>query len=104
MKEHAFLLEIQRLAIEMDLLIEKYDVRDKVISVMVTGLIDEEEYGEAQMKAIYSYSLDSRNELESIMEFIDTTWSAEADPLYPPEEEGYDSIDDLLDGTGIELE
>ncbi len=70
MKEHAFLLEIQRLAIEMDLLIEKYDVRDKVISVMVTGLINEEECGESQLKAIYSYSLDSRNELELFLSLL----------------------------------
>tara|TARA_R110002050_G_scaffold148487_7_gene274702 strand:- start:2163 stop:2498 length:336 start_codon:yes stop_codon:yes gene_type:complete len=104
MKEHAFLLEIQRLAVEMDLLIDKYDVRDKVISVMVTGLIDEKEYGESQLKAIYSYSLDSRNELESIMEFIDATWSSEESDSHSPEDEGYDGIDDLLDGTGIELE
>ena len=103
MKEHAFLLEIQRLAIEMDLLIERYDVRDKVMSVMVTGLIDEE-FGEAQLKAVYSYSLDSRSELENIMDFIDTTWSAESEPQDFPEEKGYDGIDDLLDGTGIELE
>lgn len=104
MKEHAFLLEIQRLAVEMDSLIDKYDVRDKVISVMVTGLIDEKEYGESQLKAIYSYSLDSRNELESIMEFIDATWSSEESASHAPEDEGYDGIDELLDGTGIELE
>ena len=96
MKEHAFLLEIQRLALEMDILIEKYDVRDKVVSVMVTGIINEEEFGESQLKAIYSYSLDSRNELECIMEFIGSTWT--------DEDEGYRDIDDLLDGTGIELE
>ena len=103
MKEHAFLLEIQRLAIAMDILIEKYGVRDKVMSVMVTGII-EEEFGESQLKAIYSYSLDSRSELENIMDFIDSTWSADSEPQDLPEERGYNGIDDLLDGTGIELE
>tara|TARA_R110000868_G_scaffold332764_1_gene593731 strand:- start:34 stop:345 length:312 start_codon:yes stop_codon:yes gene_type:complete len=103
MKEHAFLLEIQRLAIEMDILIEKYDVRDRVMSVMVTGLINEE-FGEPQLKAVYSYSLDSRSELENIIDFIDSTWSADSEPQDSPEEVGYNGIDDLLDGTGIELE
>ena len=76
---------------------------DKVMSVMVTGII-EEEFGESQLKAIYSYSLDSRSELENIMDFIDSTWSADSEPQDLPEGRGYNSIDDLLDGTGIELE
>ena len=104
MKEHAFLLEIQRLAIEMDILIEKYGVRDKVVSVMVTGLINEEDFGESELKAIYSYSLESRDELERIMEFIDSTWINEDATAPTSENEGYKDIDDLLDGTGIELE
>ena len=101
MKEQAFLLEIQRLAIEMDMLIDKYDVRDKVLSVMVTGLLDEDIFGESRLKAIYSYSLDSRNELESVIDFIDSTWT---DVETTESNEGYNNIDDLLDGLGIELE
>ena len=101
MKEQAFLLEIQRLAIEMDTLIDKYDVRDKVLSVMVTGLLDEDIFGESRLKAIYSYSLDSRNELESVIDFIESTWT---DVETTESNERYNNIDDLLDGLGIELE
>ena len=103
MKEQAFLLEIQRLALEMDMLIDKYDVRDKVVSVMVTGLLDDDFFGEPRLKAIYSYSLDSRSELDSIIDFIDTTWD-DINTETPEQIEGYKDIDDLLDGTGIELE
>jgi len=104
MKEHAFLLEIQKLAIEMDILIEKYDLRDKVVSVMVTGLLDEEGLEGQKLKAIYSYSLESRSELDSILDFIDNTWSEADENPPPPEDGGYKDIDDLLDGLGIDLE
>lgn len=99
MEEQAFLLEIQRLSFELDKLIDKYNMRDRAVSVMVTGLIDETELGETRLKAIYSYSVDSREELESILGFIDNTW----DEFYEDSDEEPD-IDDLLDGLGIELE
>ena len=56
--------------------------------------------GNSRLQAIYSYSLDSKEELDSILEFINSTWddSDEIDWDTPPD------LDDLLDGTGIELE
>ena len=48
---------------------------------------------------MYSYSLDSKEELDSILEFINSTWD-DTDK----NNKGYDDIDDLLDGTGIDLE
>ena len=104
MEEEAFFLEIQRLSLEIDAVVDKYDMRDRVASVIVTGIMDEDFFGNVRLKAIYSYSLDSRSELENIMDFIDSTWSADSEPQDLPEERGYNGIDDLLDGTGIELE
>ena len=67
---------------------------------MVTGLIDEDFMGNSRLQAIYSYSLDSKEELDSILDFINSTW----DDSDTEGDTGYDDIDDLLDGTGIELE
>ena len=78
-------------------------MRDRVASVMVTGLIDEDIMGNSRLKAIYSYSLDSREELNSILQFIDSTWY-DLDNKDSEEVEGYKDIDDLLNGTGVELE
>ena len=100
MEEQAFFLEIQRLSIEMDAIIDKYDMRDRVVSVTVTGLIDHDMFGETRVKAIYSYSLDSEEELNNIIDFINNTWE-NVDGLR--EDEDID-LDDLLGGTGIELE
>ena len=100
MEEQAFFLEIQRLSMEIDRVIDEYDMRDRALSIMVTGLIDENIFGDKRVKAIYSYSLESKEELDNIIDFIDNTWNE------PNKEEDnyYKNIDDLLDGTGIELE
>ena len=100
MEEQAFFLEIQRLSMEIDRVIDEYDMRDRALSIMVTGLVDQNIFGDTRIKAIYSYSLDSREELDNIINFIDNTWD---DPS-KEEDTYYKDIDDLLDGTGIELE
>ena len=99
MEEQAFFLEIQRLSDEMEEVIKKHGMEDRVASIMVTGLIDSDIFGNSRMQAMYSYSLDSREELESILEFINTTWDSTN-----KNNKGYDDIDDLLDGTGVDLE
>ena len=100
MEEQAFFLEIQRLSMEIDRVIDEYGMRDRSLSIMVTGLIDENIFGDKRVKAIYSYSLESKEELDNIIDFIDNTWD---DPS-KEEDTYYKDIDDLLDGTGIELE
>jgi len=99
MEEDAFFLELKRLSMEMDDIIDKYNMRERVISIMVTGLIDQNIFGESRLKCMYSYSLESQEELDNIINFIDSTWYSPTD-----KKEGYKDIDDLLDGTGIELE
>ena len=103
MEEQAFFLEVQRLSMELDQIVDLYNMRDRLASVMVTGLIDEDIMGNSRLKAIYSYSLDSREELNSILQFIDSTWY-DLDNKDSEEVEGYKDIDDLLNGTGVELE
>ena len=84
----------------MDEIISKHGMQDRVASIMVTGLIDEDSMGNSRLQAIYSYSLESKEELDSILDFINSTW----DDSDTEGDTGYDDIDDLLDGTGIELE
>ena len=77
----------------------KHGMEDRVMSIMVMGLIDSDIFGNSRLQAMYSYSLDSKEELDSILEFINSTWD-DTDK----NNKGYDDIDDLLDGTGIDLE
>lgn len=99
MEEHAFFLEIQRLSEEMEDVIKKHGMEDRVMSIMITGLIESDIFGNSRLQALYSYSVDSKEELDTMLEFIESTW-------YDVNENknGYDGIDGLLDGTGIELE
>ena len=85
----------------MDRVVEKDNMRDRVVSIMVTGLIDTNIFGDIRLKAIYSYSLESPEELDNVINFINNTWN---DPEEDSQDQYYKDIDDLLDGTGIELE
>tara|TARA_R100001463_G_scaffold99744_1_gene154163 strand:+ start:1173 stop:1481 length:309 start_codon:yes stop_codon:yes gene_type:complete len=101
MEDEGFLLEIQRLSFEMDKVIEKYGVRDRVMQLMVIGLMDEDIMGNTRLKAIYSYNIESDDELASMITFVGSTWDNNEDEYNENDEP---NLDDLLDGLGIDLE
>jgi hypothetical protein len=80
MDKEGFLLEIPRLAFEMERVIEKYGVRDEVLSLMVTGLVEEDE-----------------EDPEENLNFVEET--------FIPSDKGDEGpdLDDLLSGLGISL-
>ena len=63
--------------------------------MMVTGLLEEDEEGEQRIKAIYSYNMDSEDEMLSVLNFVEQTFT--------PAGHNQDDLDDLLDGLGISL-
>ena len=99
MIEDDFLMEVHRLAIELELLIDKYDVRDKVLSMMVVGIFDsmQDDEDKSRMKAIYSHNMQDELELETLIDFATETWKENKDI-----DRGLD-FDDLFDGLGISL-
>jgi|TARA_R100000734_G_scaffold18004_2_gene14560 hypothetical protein len=101
MEDEGFLLEIQRLSFEMDKVIEKYGVRDRVMQLMVIGLMDEDIMGNTRLKAIYSYNIESDDELASVITFVGSTWDNNENKYSENDEP---DLDDLLDGLGIDLE
>ena len=52
MEKEGFLFEVQRLAIELDRLIDDYDLRGEVVSVMMTGLLENIDSEKPRLKAI----------------------------------------------------
>ena len=101
MKDIAFLLELQKLAVKMDDLVEKYDMRERFVSVLVSGFLEEDDFGEMKMNAIYSYHIDSFFELEEIINFISTTY--DYDPPYTIED-FEDDVDTMLKDLDIDTE
>jgi len=101
MKDISFLLELQKLAVEMDDLVEKYGMRERFVSVLVSGFLEEDDFGEIKMNAIYSYHIDSFFELEEIINFISTTY--DYDPPYTIED-FEDDVDTMLKDLDIDTE
>ena len=99
MREDEFLMEVHRLAIELELLIDQYDLRDKVLSMMVVGVLDplEDEEDKSRMKAIYSHNMHDELELNTLIDFATETWKENKDI-----DKGLD-FGDLFDGLGISL-
>jgi len=95
MDDYNFLLEMQGLHHQMELLIEKYNFRDRVMSVVVTGLLDPIDEETSNMKAVFSYNLSSRDEVKEITEFIENT--------YEEEKSNQDDLRDFLGDLGISL-
>lgn len=95
MEDYNFLLEMQALHHQMELIIEKYNFRDRVMSVVVTGLLDPIDDETSSMKALFSYNLSSQEEVKEITDFIENT--------YEEREKNGDDLDDLLGGLGISL-
>ena len=100
-----FLMEIQKLAIEMDRVVDKYEMRDRFVSILVSGFMEEDEYGDMRMNAIYSYHLSTFLELTEILDFVNTTFEQDfEDEEYNSFEDFHNDVDDLLDDMGIDTE
>jgi hypothetical protein len=100
MMDDDFLMEVHRLAIELELLIDKYDMRDRVLSMMVVGVLeslDIEDEDKSRMKAIYSHNMHDELELQTLVDFAIETWKENKDI-----DRGLD-FDDLFDGLDISL-
>lgn len=93
-----FLMEVQKLHFKLDALIKEYGMEDIVVSVMMTGIVDFDEYDDPVMKAIYSYSLESKESLEEVVDFIVQSYEGKK----KKNEKGYD-LDDMLGEAGISL-
>jgi len=75
-----FLLELTSIASQLDELLERYGKREEIISLMLTGIIEDDEKGERHIKAIYGYNIYDENELEEILEFIKESYKGDAGP------------------------
>ena len=93
MMDEGFLMEARELHMAMDELIEKYDVRGRVMNCMVTGLLEPIDDDTSEMRAIFSYSIETKEELDEIVSFIVSTFEDQSGP----------DLDGLIDGLGISL-
>jgi len=91
-----FIAEAYSLIVQIEELIKKYDYEDRVMSSILIGVIDADlssepkDGDEVQLKSIFSYNLDSAEELEMMKDIMTMQYQ---DP----------DIDELLGDLGISL-
>lgn len=91
--DDGFLMEAKELHVAMDELIDKYDLRNRVMNCMVTGVLNAIDEETSEMRAVFTYSIETKDELEEIISFIVSTFEQQSGP----------DLDDLLGGLGISL-
>ena len=93
MEEDDFLMEVQRVFMEYEALLDQYEMRDRVLSIFVAGVLEPIDDSMSNMRAMYNYILDNREELDTLIDFIDKSYEERRGP----------DLDNLLDGLGISL-
>ena len=95
-KDTLFFAEMYSLVKKMEETIDEFEMKERVLASIVVGVIDLNavELGdeEAEMKAMYSFNLQDRSELETVKEVMDNAY----------QEENTD-LNDLLGELGISL-
>ena len=88
--ETLFFAELYSLVKKMEETIEKFDMKDRTVASIVIGVIDYDaiEVGdtEAEMKTMYSFNIQDRQELETVKTIMDNAYKDD------------DPLDDLLGG------
>jgi len=79
MDREEFFIEVQKLAVQMDDLIDRYDNKEEVVCVFLTGSITEDEFGDMLIQAIYGMHVDNSDELDSVLEFFSQMYESSKD-------------------------
>jgi hypothetical protein len=92
-----FLAELYSKVNELENLVKSRGYENRVMSAIVIGLMDEVESTEDDddlvgMKSLFSYNLDSRDELEVIIDIMKETYT-----------DDNDGLSDMLSDLGISL-
>lgn len=91
-----FFAQMYSLVKKMEETIDEFDMKDRTLASIVVGVLDldaiEDGDEETEMKTMYSFSLQGRQELETIKTIMDNAYSDEDEDL-----------EDLLGSMGISL-
>jgi|TARA_R110001592_G_scaffold98297_1_gene280866 hypothetical protein len=96
-KDTLFFAEMYSLVKKMEDTIVEFNMRERVLASIVIGVIDFEEMEEgdesAEMKTMYSFNLENRDELNTVKDIMESAYKENDD----------DPLDDLLGDLGISL-
>jgi len=90
-----FLSELYAKITDIEEFVRERGYEDRIMSAIVVGLMEEIESPEdesVEMKSLFAYNLDSRDELEIVMEVMQSTYEGDDD-----------SLREMLNDLGISL-
>jgi hypothetical protein len=94
-KDTLFFAEMYSLVKKMEDTIDEFEMKDRTLASIVVGVIDFDAVQDgdesAEMKTMYSFNLESREELDTLKQVMDSAYQED------------DSLDDLLGDLGISL-
>lgn len=91
-----FLSELYTKILEIENLVKERGYENRIMSAIVVGLMDEIESAEdesVEMKSLFSYNLDSTEELDIVVDLMRETYEDNSD----------DDLRDMLGDLGISL-
>ena len=91
-----FLSELYTKILEIENLVKERGYEDRIMSAIVVGLMDEIESAEdesVEMKSLFSYNLDSKDELDIVVDLMRETYEDNTD----------NDLRDMLGDLGISL-
>lgn len=101
-KDMKFIADVYHMMKQIEELIKDNDMEHRVMAAIFVGLMDEQqledladqeaEFGDVSMHSMYSFNIDSKQELEVIKGIMDEAYDNDKPDL-----------DDLLGGLGISL-
>ena len=80
--------------LEYEELVDRYEMRGRLLSIFAAGILDPIDDENSTMKASYNYMIDSKEEMDVMLDFINDTYH---------EHKNMDDLEDLLGGMGISL-
>lgn len=89
---HEFLMKVKGHFSEIAELIKEYDMEDRVLAASMIGVLDPLDEDNSDLTAIYAMNIDSRDELDVVIEFLSDAY-----------DENNPDLNDLLGGLGISL-
>ena len=88
------MIELHKLMLEYEELVDRYEMRGRLLSIFAAGILDPIDDENSTMKASYNYMIDSKEEMDVMLDFINDTYH---------EHKNMDDLEDLLGGMGISL-
>jgi len=70
-----FIYELQKAHEQINDLVSKYGMEDRFVGMVLTGLIDRKTDGDPKIEAIWSYSVDDKQQFDEIINFVKKSYS-----------------------------